>query len=122
MDRFSLYDLERRVAERAEASVEVSYTRKLLDRGVAQCAKKLGEEAVELALAAVTETRQRLIESPPICFFTCSSSSRRATSAVRRRSRACRAYRPVRPRRARIAQRRLSGMRSAWKRPPLGWL
>lgn len=62
MDSFSLYDLERRVAERAEASVEVSYTRKLLDRGVAQCAKKLGEEAVELALAAVAEDRQRLIE------------------------------------------------------------
>src|ERR1700761_8920943 len=62
MDRFSLYDLEQRVAERAEASVEVSYTRKLLDRGVAQCAKKLGEEAVELALAAVIESRERLIE------------------------------------------------------------
>src|SRR5215475_9756539 len=33
-----------------------------LDRGVAQCAKKLGEEAVELALASVIETRERLIE------------------------------------------------------------
>ena len=62
MDRFSVYDLERRVEERAAASPDVSYTRKLLDRGVAQCAKKLGEEAVELALAAVTENRERLIE------------------------------------------------------------
>jgi phosphoribosyl-ATP pyrophosphohydrolase len=62
MDDFSVYDLERRVEDRAAASPDVSYTRKLLDRGVAQCAKKLGEEAVELALAAVTENRERLIE------------------------------------------------------------
>jgi phosphoribosyl-ATP pyrophosphohydrolase len=39
----------------------VSYTRKLLDRGVAHCAKKLGEEAIETALAAVGEERERLI-------------------------------------------------------------
>jgi phosphoribosyl-ATP pyrophosphohydrolase len=62
MDQFSVYDLERRIAERATVSAEVSYTRKLLDRGVAQCAKKLGEEAVELALASVGEGRERLIE------------------------------------------------------------
>ena len=62
MTDFTLHDLEKRVAERAGASAEVSYTRKLLDRGVAQCAKKLGEEAVELALASVTESRERLIE------------------------------------------------------------
>src|SRR3974377_2232491 len=62
MDQFSVYDLERRIAERATASAEVSYTRKLLDRGVAQCAKKLGEEAVEFALASVGESRERLID------------------------------------------------------------
>lgn len=62
MNDFSVYDLERRIADRAVASPDVSYTRKLLDRGVAQCAKKLGEEAVELALASVTESRERLIE------------------------------------------------------------
>ncbi len=62
MDQFSVYDLERRIAERAAASPEASYTRKLLDRGVAQCAKKLGEEAVELVLASVGESRERLIE------------------------------------------------------------
>jgi phosphoribosyl-ATP pyrophosphohydrolase len=58
---FTIHDLERRVRERARASPDVSYTRKLLDRGVAQCAKKLGEEAIETALAAVTEERPRLI-------------------------------------------------------------
>jgi phosphoribosyl-ATP pyrophosphohydrolase len=62
MEAFSIYDLERRINARAAASADLSYTRKLLDRGVAQCAKKLGEEAVELALASVTESRERLIE------------------------------------------------------------
>jgi phosphoribosyl-ATP pyrophosphohydrolase len=62
MSEFTIYDLERRVDERAAADPDVSYTRKLLDRGVAQCAKKLGEEAVELALASVVESRERLIE------------------------------------------------------------
>jgi phosphoribosyl-ATP pyrophosphohydrolase len=62
MDEFSVYDLERRIEERATESPDVSYTRKLLDRGVAQCAKKLGEEAVELALASVGESRERLAE------------------------------------------------------------
>ena len=62
MSHFSVYDLEQRIDERAAASADVSYTRKLLDRGVAQCAKKLGEEAVELALAAVVDSRERLIE------------------------------------------------------------
>jgi phosphoribosyl-ATP pyrophosphohydrolase len=62
MNHFSVYDLERRVDERSTASPDLSYTRKLLDRGVAQCAKKVGEEAVEFALAAVSESRERLIE------------------------------------------------------------
>ena len=61
MTSFTLYDLEKRVAERAGASAEVSYTRKLLDRGTAHCAKKFGEEAVETVLAAVSEDRDRLI-------------------------------------------------------------
>ena len=61
MSTFTLHDLEPRVKERAQASADVSYTRKLLDRGVAHCAKKLGEEAVETAIAAVAEDRERLI-------------------------------------------------------------
>ena len=61
MTDFTIHDLEKRVAERAGASAEVSYTRKLLDRGVGQCAKKFGEEAVETVLAAVSEERDRLI-------------------------------------------------------------
>jgi phosphoribosyl-ATP pyrophosphohydrolase len=53
--------LAARVKQRAQASADVSYTRKLLDKGVGHCAKKLGEEAVETALAAVAEDRERVI-------------------------------------------------------------
>jgi len=60
MTTFTLHDLEKRVAERASASADVSYTRKLLDRGVAQCAKKLGEEAVETVIAAVASRKDHL--------------------------------------------------------------
>jgi phosphoribosyl-ATP pyrophosphohydrolase len=61
MAEFTLRDLERRIQDRATAGAEQSYTRKLLDQGVAHCAKKLGEEAIETALAAVEEDRDRLI-------------------------------------------------------------
>ena len=61
MSAFTVHDLEKRVRERAAASADASYTRKLLDRGVAHCAKKLGEEAVEAVLAAAVENRDRVI-------------------------------------------------------------
>jgi phosphoribosyl-ATP pyrophosphohydrolase len=61
MSAFTVHDLEKRVRERAAASADASYTRKLLDRGVAYCAKKLGEEAVEAVLAAAAEDRERVI-------------------------------------------------------------
>jgi len=61
MSAFTVHDLEKRVQERAAASADTSYTRKLLDRGVAYCAKKLGEEAVEAVLAAAVEDRDRVI-------------------------------------------------------------
>jgi phosphoribosyl-ATP pyrophosphohydrolase len=57
----TLADLEARVQERASASADVSYTRKLLDKGVAHCAKKLGEEAAETVIAAVAEDRSKVI-------------------------------------------------------------
>ena len=61
MTNFTLADLERRVAERALASADESYTRALIDRGAAHCAKKLGEEAVETVLAGVQEDKSRLV-------------------------------------------------------------
>ena len=61
MSTFTLRDLEARVHDRASATAEKSSTRKLLDKGVAHCAKKLGEEAVETVIAAVSEDREHLI-------------------------------------------------------------
>jgi len=61
MSIFTLRELEKRVQQRATASAEESYTRKLIDRGKVHCAKKLGEEAVEAAIAAVAEDRQRVV-------------------------------------------------------------
>jgi phosphoribosyl-ATP pyrophosphohydrolase len=61
MATFTLRDLEWRIQASARESADISYTRKLLDRGVNHCAKKFGEEAVEAAIAAVGEDRARLI-------------------------------------------------------------
>jgi phosphoribosyl-ATP pyrophosphohydrolase len=61
MAEFTLRDLEQRIDMRAKASAEASYTRTLIDKGVAHCAKKLGEEAVEVAIAAIAEDRGRVI-------------------------------------------------------------
>ena len=61
MTSFTLHDLEKRVQDRAQASADISYTRKLIDRGVNHCAKKFGEEAIEAAIAAVAEDRDRMI-------------------------------------------------------------
>ena len=60
MSKFTLADLEQRILERAKAPAAESYTRKLLDKGAAQCAKKFGEEAIEAVLAAVSEERDRV--------------------------------------------------------------
>jgi len=53
----TLADLLARIAERRSASPEKSYTARLLSEGLSKCAKKFGEEAVELALAAVLRDR-----------------------------------------------------------------
>ncbi|HEY8380854.1 MAG TPA: phosphoribosyl-ATP diphosphatase [Microvirga sp.] len=60
MTAFTLADLARIVAERARAPAAESYTAKLLNDGPARAAKKLGEEAVEAALAAVQGQKAEL--------------------------------------------------------------
>ncbi|MGY2052786.1 phosphoribosyl-ATP diphosphatase [Methylobacterium sp. JK268] len=60
MTTFSLADLDRIVRSRAAASPEDSYTAKLIAAGPAKAAKKLGEEAVEAAIAAVQGDRAGL--------------------------------------------------------------
>jgi phosphoribosyl-ATP pyrophosphohydrolase len=61
MTAFTLADLEARIAERAKASPDESWTAKLLAAGPERCAKKLGEEAVEAVIAAVKGDRAELI-------------------------------------------------------------
>ena len=61
MSAFTLSDLEARVAERAAASPEESWTAKLLAAGPERAAKKFGEEAVEAVIAAVKGDRAELI-------------------------------------------------------------
>lgn len=52
MTRFTVHDLAATIDARAAAGGEASYTRKLLDKGPAHCARKLGEEAIETVIAA----------------------------------------------------------------------
>ncbi len=52
---FTLDDLAEMIARRADASADRSYTRSLLDKGPAHCARKFGEEAIELTIAAAAQ-------------------------------------------------------------------
>ena len=52
--------LYRTIMSRRKADPAKSYTAKLIRKGVGQCAKKLGEESVEAALAAVSKNRRAL--------------------------------------------------------------
>jgi phosphoribosyl-ATP pyrophosphohydrolase len=45
------------VVKTSAASPDESYTAKLISKGVSKCAKKFGEEAVELALASVSNDK-----------------------------------------------------------------
>jgi phosphoribosyl-ATP pyrophosphohydrolase len=61
MSRFTVHDLAATIDARAASGGEASYTKKLLDKGAEHCAKKLGEEAVETVIAAVSNERSHLI-------------------------------------------------------------
>ena len=54
--------LWRVISERAAERPEGSYTAELLDDGVGACAQKVGEEAVELVRAALSESDERVVE------------------------------------------------------------
>jgi phosphoribosyl-ATP pyrophosphohydrolase len=69
MSKFTIADLEQRINDRAKASPEQSYTRKLLDKGATQCAKKFGEEAVEAVIAASGEDRERVVAEAADVFY-----------------------------------------------------
>ncbi|HWK13458.1 MAG TPA: phosphoribosyl-ATP diphosphatase [Rhizobiaceae bacterium] len=58
---FTLADLEQIVASRARSGDAASWTAKLFAAGQEKAAKKLGEEAVETVIAAVSGDRSALV-------------------------------------------------------------
>ena len=60
MTDFTLSDLDAIIAARANSSDGSSYTAKLIGKGVPKCAQKLGEEAVEAAIAAARDDKAEL--------------------------------------------------------------
>lgn len=61
MTKFSLQDLEKTIAERGRSGDAQSWTAKLFAKGQNKAAQKLGEEAVETVIAAVTGDRKAVI-------------------------------------------------------------
>lgn len=61
MTAFSLADLEDIIARRARSGDSGSWTAKLFAAGQERAAKKLGEEAVETVIAAVSGDRAALV-------------------------------------------------------------
>lgn len=55
-------DLWQTISQRALERPAGSYVTSLLEAGTAQVARKVGEEAVEVAVAALTESDERLVE------------------------------------------------------------
>lgn len=57
-----LAELERIIESRSGADPDSSYTARLLAEGVKRCAQKVGEEGVEVALAATAGDREELVD------------------------------------------------------------
>jgi phosphoribosyl-ATP pyrophosphohydrolase len=68
-NRDTLERLYETIKSRKGGDPTVSHTAKLFAKGRAKIAQKMGEEAVELAIAAVAETREEVIsESADLVF------------------------------------------------------
>jgi len=61
MSEFSLADLEQIIADRARSGDPQSWTAKLFQKGMPKAAQKLGEEAVETVIAAVSGDRGGIV-------------------------------------------------------------
>lgn len=66
---FTMYDLQRVIAERVKKRKRGSYSVKLLKEGREKCAKKVGEEAIELILEATRGTKKRTIAEAADLFY-----------------------------------------------------
>lgn len=64
-----LAKLEGIIEHRATDKPEASYTARLLEKGVARIAQKVGEEGVELALAGVGEANVKVVEESADLMF-----------------------------------------------------
>ena len=60
MTQFSLHDLEKIIAQRADSGDSSSWTVKLMGKGIEKAAEKLGEEAIESVIAAVAQDKDAL--------------------------------------------------------------
>ena len=57
-----LQDLYSKIKERKSANPETSYSARLFERGPNHICQKVGEEAVETVISALSGTKQNLIE------------------------------------------------------------
>jgi phosphoribosyl-ATP pyrophosphohydrolase/phosphoribosyl-AMP cyclohydrolase len=57
-----IQQLEETIRQRAAADTGSSYTARLLDAGTKRISQKVGEEGVEVALAAVAGSQEELLE------------------------------------------------------------
>lgn len=64
-----LAELEGIIARRLVDAPEGSYTAKLAAKGIVKVAQKVGEEGVELALAAVAQDRERVTAEAADLFY-----------------------------------------------------
>lgn len=62
LSKFTLSDLEAIVEQRASVKDGSSYTAMLVKTGIEKCAQKMGEEATEAVIAAVTGNRPEIIK------------------------------------------------------------
>lgn len=67
--KFSLLDLEKIVADRANADPAQSYTARLKADGMPRATKKLGEEAVEAVIAAMAGDKLELTKESADIFY-----------------------------------------------------
>lgn len=59
------------IAERKASPTSESYTASLLDAGAATIAQKVGEEAVEVVVASLGESDERLVSEMADLFYHC---------------------------------------------------
>ncbi|EEI91498.1 phosphoribosyl-ATP diphosphatase [Sphingobacterium spiritivorum ATCC 33300] len=68
-DQNFLFELERIVSNRFEHPSDESYVNRLRSRGINKIAQKVGEEAVETVIAALTETDKEFIDETSDLLF-----------------------------------------------------